>query len=257
MNKFKTDANGGLPLTLDDFRWFDAAYREAFLGFWKAFATNTQDGFILAGCSMAATTPGTTVNEGWIYLDGEICYVPTHTIPSASGTSYWDVDVSYDVSGLKTFADSVNRNTYEVRVAKVVRGSITPGSKFLASNTTTLHDLIVKQSPRKVEIQEIGAWDMTAAQTKTVTLANPINTDVYRVLSIDVFVFNDSDITTRLAPNKFDNFLRKSSILSFDGTNILLDFQLPSDYNSSSYNNASDSRGYAVVVYEPIDTNYY
>lgn len=257
MNKFKTDANGGLPLKLDDFRWFDAAYREAFLGLWKAFATNAEDGFILAGCSMAATTPGTTVNEGWIYLAGEICYVPTHVIPTGTGTSYWDIDISYDITGYKSFADSVNRDTYEVRVGKVHRGLISPGTKMLASTTTTLHDLIIKQSPRKTIIQEIGIWDMTAAATKTVTLSSPISLSTHRVIGIDAFVFNDADITTRLAPNKFDNYLRKSSILGFDGTNLLLSFETGSGYDDAAYNNAADSRGYVVIAYEPITTNYY
>jgi hypothetical protein len=257
MNKFKTNINGGLPFTLDDLRWMDAAYREAFLGFWKAFATDTKDGFILAGCAMADQSVGTTVNEGWICLNGEICYVPEHTIPAGSATAHWDFDLSYDSTGLKTFADSTTNDTYEVRVAKVNKDAFTINSKFLASNTTTLHDLIVKQSPRQTIVQEIGIWDMTAAQTKTVTLDNPINTANYRVLSEDVFVFEDSDITARLSPNKFDNYLRKSSILGFDGTNLLLSFDSSSGYNSASYNNASDSRGYVVITYEPIDTNYY
>lgn len=254
MNKFKTTDNGGLPFVLDDLRWMDASYREAFLGFWAAFANGNADSFILSGCSMADQNVGTTVNEGYIYLYGEICYVPEHEIPAGSGTAHWEIISSYDSTGFKTFADSATHDTYEIRRAQVTKDVFSAGTRMLASDTSTIHDKIVKYSQRKTAVVEIGVWDLTAATIKTV--AHGLSLTGKKVLSLEAFIFEDDDIVARSIPLKFDTYQNKASIVSIDSTNVKLQIDSTSPLNSTDYNNNSNSRGYVVITYQPTVPNW-
>lgn len=255
MDKLKSDINGGFPFTLDDLRWAEQSVRNAFTHFWYAFATNPTDSFVLQGCTMPDTDPGTTVSAGYIWLYGEICRVESHTIPSGVGQVYWDFVVTYDATGNKTFADSSTHDTYEIRKAKVYRGSVSPGTKLLASaSQATIHDKIVKNSPRQRAIIEIGTWNMNTTQDKTVAHGLDLSDKI--ILDHKVYVFEDSDLTTRVARTPFETYKYQASVTRISASNIYLTRENGSPFDSTLYESTAESRGYIVLFFEPLNPNY-
>lgn len=144
MNKFKTLYNGGLPLTLDDFRWIDDSYRSALYGILSGFGVADQTTFILSGCAKTISGGIVTIAEGYVSLGGEICFVPTHTYsePTGGDVDYWVLDLSYDSAGNKVFQNSDLNSTYEVRVAQLTVGSTVPAGSTSYALTKTFFGII-------------------------------------------------------------------------------------------------------------------
>lgn len=119
MNKFKTTDTGGLDLKNNDFRFISRGIDDAFKGILSAF-NPTATTYILSGCNYTLTSGMMTMNEGYVSIDGEVCYVPAHSISFTNSSNlYWDVEISYDSEGLKQFENFDWHDTYEVRVAKI------------------------------------------------------------------------------------------------------------------------------------------
>lgn len=119
MNKFKTTDTGGLDLKLNDFRFISRGIDDAFKGILSAF-TPTATTYILSGCTYTLVSGTMTMSEGYVAIDGEVCYVPAHSISfTTSANLYWDVEISYDSEGFKQFENFDWHDTYEVRVAKI------------------------------------------------------------------------------------------------------------------------------------------
>jgi hypothetical protein len=116
MNKLKIP-NGGMPLHGDDFEWLQAASKDAIKGMVHAFAVPFSGNMILSGCEVA----GSAVAPGYVLIDYEVCYYPGGTLPtSINDGPKFVLSVTYDAAGADVFADSVTRDTYEVRRAVVV-----------------------------------------------------------------------------------------------------------------------------------------
>ena len=131
MNEFKTTDVGGHSLEWNDLRWMMAGYSEAFKGVLSTFGYAAGDVYILSGCESATVgNPVTSlsIDEGFIAIDGEVCFVPAHSVAQQAGGAgtgyYWKVDSSFDPTGLELFEDANQYNTYEVRRGKVVFGLI-------------------------------------------------------------------------------------------------------------------------------------
>lgn len=120
MNKLLTTNNGGHPLELDDFRWWQDGNAEAF----KALAKVFGDSFIISGfVASGIGTNNTTWTAGYVVLDGEVCKVDASAAPidtSANTYIYVELAVSYDATGLESFENNVQVDTYEIRKATIV-----------------------------------------------------------------------------------------------------------------------------------------
>lgn len=114
--------NGGMPLDGDDFGWIHEGNLEAFRGaIWWAIAG--AENKIIRGGEITLVGLDASITEGFAVIGGEICYIPAHTVTvSALATSSLKVDETYDVDGLEVFADSISRNTYAIRRAKISDG---------------------------------------------------------------------------------------------------------------------------------------
>lgn len=144
MNNFKTTDNGGLPFVLDDFRWIDAGYREAFKGIMSAYGVADSTAVIISGCARTVASGTVTIAEGFVSLGGEICYVPLHTYaePSGGQVEYFDLIVTYDPLGNKPFQSTVNYNTYEKRACKITVASSVPAGYTSYADAKNVFQLI-------------------------------------------------------------------------------------------------------------------
>ncbi len=128
---------GGMPLHLQDFEFMYEGLIEALAGH------NWRTNCVLQGCELTKNGSDFEIAEGWVYVDGEIFYVPAHTVVDNDGsgnksydaTNYdfshdpnsgldrqsfldnfgYEMQVDYRNTGSDTFHDSVVRDTYEIR----------------------------------------------------------------------------------------------------------------------------------------------
>lgn len=166
MNNLKTDIDGGFPLRLDDFRWLFEAEKEALKGIIKSLIGD-ETSCKLYGCVVVDTEQGDvwTCTEGFIYMLNEIFYVPAHQIVDGTGNGNltFQVDLTYDATGLKTFEDASQHDTYEYRRAKLSNGS-TPGMTYMA-------DTLINILARRLGL--ISSWSSFALNSSNVTIDGP------------------------------------------------------------------------------------
>jgi len=147
MNKLKnTNQTGGYPLVMDDFRFMQDALREGFKAHLNAvslvdqgaggvkrrlvFADNSD---LLIDASNSWTFP-----ETYVYHEGEIYRVPETVLSSSSnGYSYvFDLAVSNDPNGTKTFQDASVHETHEIREGVLVREQFPSPTDFIVLTGT-------------------------------------------------------------------------------------------------------------------------
>jgi hypothetical protein len=92
MNKLLTTDIGGLPITLNDIRWNDDAYREALTSVLLAFGNN----FIVQGCAV----DGDNIAAGYIMLNGELLKVDAH---AKASEGFFEKITTLDPSGVKEY----------------------------------------------------------------------------------------------------------------------------------------------------------
>lgn len=253
MDKANWSSPGQQDITRNEFAFEQAAIRRAMFGFFTALGVTEPESFILSGCEITPGTPN-NVAAGFIVLGGEICEVDAHTYaaPSIGQTSYWAIQQTVDPAGNAT-SGSNSYSRFLKRRAKVVNGSITPGTKFLDTDTMTWNEKLLQKSPRQETIVEIGDWNMQSTANKTVahglTLTNRIITD------IKVIVYNDDDLATREAPTPFQH-VNKGFVTNADGTNVYIGREAGSSFISTDWNATGISRGTVTITHEPKTRNY-
>jgi hypothetical protein len=135
MNKLITTNNGGMPFELDDLRFQDEGYREAFKGLLSALGGKAlNDGYILSGVVATDTGSNFTTTEGWVAFNGEIWYIPGKTLPYlATGFKYvFEEDNTFDATGNESFEDGSVNDTYQIRRAKLTsKIVITPEFEYM------------------------------------------------------------------------------------------------------------------------------
>lgn len=143
MNIFKTTDNGGLPLALNDFRWIDAGYREAFKALMSGYGVVDSEAVIISGCERTLATGTVSIAEGYISLGGEICLVPAHTYPEPTGgqLEYWDLYTSFDPEGYKVFQSTLDYDTYQKRIAKITVASSVPAGYTEYADTKNIFQI--------------------------------------------------------------------------------------------------------------------
>ncbi len=122
MKKLITNINGGFPFVLDDIRWMDEGHIERFKAILDAFGLTGQD-FIISGCQVTSTSTDYQISDGYVYINGDIRKVVSHTIqkiPPAGNGHFWTTYENYDPSGNKTFEDGSTHDTYKNLFAKVI-----------------------------------------------------------------------------------------------------------------------------------------
>lgn len=125
MDKFKTIGLGGLPLVLDDLRWFFGRLGSPNEGMYQAFNNLLRgfgDNLIVQGVVASGTTPNVAITEGWVILDGELIKVDAQTGIDTSTDNKFVKVTTFDSRGNKTFQNATVEDTYEKNRA-VVQGT--------------------------------------------------------------------------------------------------------------------------------------
>jgi len=162
MNRLKTGIDGGMPLEQDDFAWIHSCNMEALQGLVNALCPeDLYEGFILQGCSVVDAGSDYEIAEGFIAWNGEIFYVPAHSLTKATGTYYWGIEITYDASGNETFEDLDANDTYEQRRMKLMQSS-TPPDPYLEMD---ISDVIVILKERLGYDHMVTGWSAYASPT--------------------------------------------------------------------------------------------
>ncbi len=135
MNKLITTFNAGIGFEWDDFRFEQAAVRDAFYALLSAFGITPDQSFIISGCTVSGVAPTQSYAPGYIALNGEILFVPGGALPVVVNPGdflYWDIDVSYDPAGFEMFENGTSGDTYQVRTASVKVGQPSTYMPFAA-----------------------------------------------------------------------------------------------------------------------------
>lgn len=125
MNILKTDYNGGMPFDLDDIRWMQNSYIDAFNNLLKDFAIGTNPNFIVTGCEIVGS-PLLYLSKGYVYLNGELLQVDEQSLPGIFGTLVLKKVTTYDVVGTEEFKDWISHPTYQKNrgVLELITGSV-------------------------------------------------------------------------------------------------------------------------------------
>jgi hypothetical protein len=126
MNRLDFGQTGGHPLTLDDFSFIQDAWRDSF----KAAVNLLRDpalttllpSFIIAGCEKTNPSAGVwSIAEGYMVYEGEICYVPAHTLSysNINDPLYWYIDQTAVAPSPVEYKDFSIKNIHLRRQAKV------------------------------------------------------------------------------------------------------------------------------------------
>ena len=101
MNRVDTTKTGGQPFVLDDVRFNDDAYRDAFNSLLRSYG----DSFIVYGCQVN----GNAVSAGFVMRNRELLKVEAH----ARTGDYYQKSTTYDPNGHKTFKNGQVYDVYE------------------------------------------------------------------------------------------------------------------------------------------------
>lgn len=131
MKRLKTDINGGFPFVLDDLRWMQSGVEEAFKGLGTVVLAG-QPMRVLSGIA-STVNPSTfevSITSGYVFMDGEVFFVPAQTVPFV-GQKYWfDVVTTFDPAGDKIFqSGGPAKQTYEIRQLQLFSGTSLPAGK--------------------------------------------------------------------------------------------------------------------------------
>ena len=147
MKRLITTENGGMPIVLDDIRWLDDEYRNAWYAFISAFGATALTSFKLSGCVVTVNDTTYTTTAGYICLEGEILQVDAHSITvSETFTAKWVVEETYDIAGNKQFFDESNHDTYLIRKGKLQQCGYTPHN-YMSCDAPYLKDVILGWTP--------------------------------------------------------------------------------------------------------------
>ncbi len=114
--------NGGMPLEGDDIRWMYSGLSDAFKAMFFGIG-HSSGNFIISGCTVSIVGTTASVTAGYAMLNWEVCYCPAHSATVTNlGTCSLKIDETYDVTGSEVFADSITRDTYAKRRAKITEG---------------------------------------------------------------------------------------------------------------------------------------
>ena len=112
---------GGMPFTGDDLLWMGDGIYEAILMLAKKYAESYDESGrgVVTGLALSVGGGNITLGNGWLILDGHLCYCNGWTGSGELHNYELYYDPIYDPDGNDVFADSVSRDTYKIQRASV------------------------------------------------------------------------------------------------------------------------------------------
>ncbi|MBA3901730.1 MAG: hypothetical protein H0X62_16260 [Bacteroidetes bacterium] len=191
MDKLITTHNGGMPDTLDHFRWYEESVKNVLENICRGLNNGASTALVLWGVNVTISGNNYDVTEGAIFVQGEIFRVPAHTLArfaSGTGTYYWDLDVSYNPEGFLTFESNEMHDVYKIRVMKLYKttdnmpaGSFVPLALPKLSDVWTLKGLY---TAFKNEFDQFIKWEW-----QNITLNNQTVSTQAGVLSNNAIIY--------------------------------------------------------------------
>ena len=259
MDKFKTIGLGGLPFTLDDFRWFFGRLGSPNEGIYQAFNNLLRgfgDDFIVQGVVASGTTPNIAITEGWVLLAGELLKVDAQTGISTNKT--FVKVTTFDSRGNKTFQNASVEDTYEKN-----RAVATGTGGNLAFNGDTLLDLTtgadtLPDTGKVVlnkKIIEIGDWNMNQSSggDKIVFVAHGLGANFIKIRQVGVMIIKDDSSSIFLlegSASENGSDVSGGHVALIDVTNIELVGHTSETFDTTNYNATSFNRGFITIEFE-------
>lgn len=195
MNKLLSDVDaqgnpldGGFPLCMDDTRWMDDAYRQAFNDIMKGIAAGTANPVILHGVSFDYSNSGIIIiNEGSIYYNNEVYHVNSQILtrnPAQGSILYLRWEPQYDPDGNVVFEDGVSHNIHQIRRAFFEWNTSQPTNSTPWEDWDTLLSLISHAHPIYT-LKQQEAWHEIGADGEPEFCPGwqNVNTSLYNPLS--------------------------------------------------------------------------
>ncbi|MCH7928752.1 MAG: hypothetical protein IID03_12365 [Candidatus Dadabacteria bacterium] len=256
MDKFKTIGLGGLPLVLDDLRWFFGRLGSPNEGMYQAFNNLLRgfgEDFIIQGVVATGTSPNIAITEGWVLLAGELLKVDAQTGISTNKT--FVKVTTFDSRGNKTFQNASVEDTYEKN-----RAVATGTGGNLAFNGVTLLQLVngadtlpnVGRVGLDEKIIEIGDWNMDS--TASVNITHGLGGTVFKnIRSVKVMIRDNAD-SLILPLNSYDttadNGTVNGAVANITNTLIILSRTPSAKFDAISFNSTSFNRGFITIEFE-------
>jgi hypothetical protein len=281
MNVLQTNYNNGFPYKLDDIRFNDDSYRDAFNNLLLAWGTD----FIVSGCDVVSYI----VSAGYIMLNGELLKVDSHTI---QGAGYFQKQTTYDPIGLKKFKNGDVNNTYQknrgiaiansgtlsvngirlselininniiINVTNNITGTTTNKVPIIGANLSGNTFITTDSNNRLISTKastdlhsktiDIGTWNMDT--TINVDIIVPTDITTSKIKAIKALIRNDVDVDggeARYDIGYFDvnSGLLGGSIQILNGNRIRLNRRTGGVFDSVFYS-AAGNRGWLTIFYE-------
>lgn len=145
---------GGFPFVSDDLRFIESGVMEALSALVSPYI-GSSNGLIISGCDRTIVGGNINISEGFIFLQGEIYYVPAQTVLDEGKTyNYFEVLENYDPAGEKQFQNSATHDTYAVRIAQIVQSDTLPVDAINYPNL----DTVIGGAYKAMGFQEIKDW---------------------------------------------------------------------------------------------------
>ncbi len=257
MDKLKTTALGGLPLTADDIRWMLGRLTDPTQGIHVAFNNILRgygDNFIIQGCVLGGVSGAFTLTEGWIMLGGELIKVDAQAPFDEAVNNTFVRSTTFDTRGNKTFRNASTNDVYEKNRANI-SGSVgtlayNGNTFFQLSNQADFRD----DSPAeagivilKKKVIEIGDWDMDT--DGTIDVAHALGSSIFlKTRTITAMILDDNSNTLRSLDSDLVTF--GSAVSFIDNTKVQLTRVAAGQFDNALYDSTSFNRGWITLEYE-------
>lgn len=213
---------GGHPFTADDLMFMQDAYLEGIKGSLEWMRALTADDLvIIRGCVITAAGTSYTYTDGYVWMDGEIYYVPAQATPQpwgGVGTDFYVLAVeNNDPLGTVPYENATIQNTWKRRTAVINQLSgfqYTSNIKYgdlLAAVLTPINAFIPMATLSTLALKSVDPWHVVGAAGEPALGANFSvssagcairfrKTDVGTVCIMAQFVVNASGINLFTMP---------------------------------------------------------
>ena len=256
MDKFLSNFSGGVPLQLDDFRWFlSQSGNKGIYAYFDELQRDFGNDLILQGCVVSGANPNKSLTEGWILLGGEVLKVDAiaGTLDTSTDSHYTKV-TTFDSSG-----DKLLRNQQTVQTYEKARGVLSGTFGNLKFDVIPMHELgrITKIDESSVithvnihkRVISTGDWNMSST-TNIAVNHGLTTTQSENILSVDVIIQQDTSSFSRPLNSVED----ATSVLQ-GGVGVITPTQIAlwritgGVFDSANFDDTSFNRGFVTVTY--------
>jgi hypothetical protein len=152
MNRFDIQ-NGGHPLSGDDLKYFQTAVKDTFKGSMECLrGKGPNDVVILNGCVISEGGGNFTHTEGYVWIDGEIYFVPAKVLATPIDTLY-SFTVTETVDKVKVYKNASSVNVRFKRICIIQ--SLNVGTPTSFTDDNRIENLLVFN--QKTAWRSVGA----------------------------------------------------------------------------------------------------